>query len=216
MIFRKIIIAFIALFAFATSSNAQEVQKFDLHTGLAFVPQYTIKGGLRLDFDKSISKTSNQWIIVSPQLFMVSGNRYNHNFEELWGVGMDLKHKIYLKPGSMRPEGYYVQYGGMFQYFSITDTRDYAITYIENGIEYHGVEWGKIATNLYKVGGNFHLGYQWLIGDKLFIDIYTGAGIRLSFNNRNKGFDTWYNDSWVDYGYSGTLMDAGFRIGFFF
>ncbi len=147
---------------------------------------------------------------------MVTGNKYSHNFEDLWGLGLDVKHKIYLKPGSVKPSGYYVQYGGMFQYFSITDNREYAEAYTENGVEYYGVFSGEITTGLYKFGGNFHLGYQWLLGDKVFLDIYTGAGIRISRNSRNEGFDTWYNNSWVDYGYSGTLLDGGFRVGFYF
>ena len=40
----------------------------------------------------------------------------------LTGVGLDIKHKIYLKPDSMKPQGFYAQYGIMFQYFSITRT----------------------------------------------------------------------------------------------
>jgi hypothetical protein len=147
---------------------------------------------------------------------MVTGGRYGHEFEDLWGLGMDVKHKIYLKPATMKPQGFYIQYGAMFQYFSINESRQYTESYIENGIEYYGVSEGLINTKLYKYGGNFHLGYQWLVGDKVYFDIYSGAGIRISHNSRNEGFDTWYNDYWVDYGYSGTLLDAGFRVGFYF
>jgi hypothetical protein len=183
---------------------------------VGFVPQYTISGGLRFDIDRSISKISNQWLIFSPQVYMVSGGRYNHNFKEMWGIGMDLKHKIYLKPGSMKPRGFYVQYGIMFQYFSITENREYTAPYTVDGVVYYGIFNGELNTRLTKYGGNFHLGYQYLIGDKVYFDFYTGAGIRISHNNQNEGFDTWYNNSWVDYGYSGTLLDAGFRVGVYF
>jgi hypothetical protein len=104
----------------------------------------------------------------------------------------------------------------MFQYFSISDIREHGYSYIEDGNQYFGVTEGKITTGLTKFGGNFHLGYQWLIGDKIYLDLYAGAGIRLSHNNHSEGFDTWYNNSWFDYGYSGTLMDGGFRVGFYF
>jgi len=195
---------------------AQQKEDVMLRSGIGFVPQYTIQGGFRFDFDQRLSKTSNQWLSISPQVFMVSGNRFNHSIKSMVGLGMDIKHKIYLNPANMNPQGYYFQYGGMFQFFSITDTRDYLKSYIENEVEYYGVVNGEITTKLYKFGGNFHLGYQWLIGDKLYVDIYTGAGIRISHNNRNNGFDTWFNNSWVDYGYSGTLLDGGFRVGFCF
>jgi len=104
----------------------------------------------------------------------------------------------------------------MFQYFSITENREYSESYTEYGVEYYGVEEGSLNTKLYEFGGNFHLGYQWLVGDKVYFDVYTGAGIRISHNNHNESFDTWYNNYWVDYGYSGTLLDAGFRVGFYF
>ena len=180
------------------------------------MPQYAILGGLRFDIDRSISKTSNQWLIISPQFFVVTGTKYNHDFKQLTGVGLDLKHKIYLKPNSMKPLGFYAEYGVMCQYFSITDNQQYTESYSDNGVNYYEVVDGEKTSNLYKFGGNFHMGYQWLVNDKIYFDIYTGAGIRVSYNSNLKGFDTWYNHFWIDYGYSGTLLDGGFRVGLYF
>lgn len=194
----------------------QEMDTFTPRMGIGFVPQYTISGGMRFDIDRSISKKSNQWLIISPQVFMLTGSRYGHDFEKLTGVGLDVKHKIYLKPNTLKPVGFYAQYGVMFQYFSIKENRQYTEPVAENGVEYFEVVEGELSTKLYKLGGNFHLGYQWLLNDKVYFDIYTGAGIRISHNNHTDGFDTWYNNYWVDYGYSGTLLDAGFRVGFYF
>lgn len=213
---KKILIT-LAFTALITSySFAQEKETFGPRQGVGFVPQYIISGGIRFDIDRSISKASNQWLIISPQIFMVTGGRYGHEFEELTGLGLDIKHKIYLKPDEMKPKGVYAQYGVMFQYFSILENRQYTESYIENGTEYYEVVEGEVNTKLYKYGGNIHLGYQWLVGDKIYFDIYTGVGIRISYNNQLEGLDTWYNDYWVDYGYSGTLLDAGFRLGFYF
>jgi hypothetical protein len=212
---KKLVFILFLVIAMTFLGIAQETEAFKPRFGLGFVPQYTISGGLRYDIDMSLSKTSNQWLIVSPQVYWVTGYRYDHDFDILAGTGIDVKHKIYLKPNSMKPKGYYVQYGIMFQYFSITDTREYGAYYIEDGVEYYGVFEGQINTKLYKFGGNFDMGYQWLVGDKIYFDIYAGAGIRISHNNRNDGFDTWYNDHWYDYGYSGTLIDIGFRLGFY-
>jgi len=213
---RKIVLITLILQLVSYLGFAQEKETFGPRLGIGIVPQYVISGGLRFDIDLSISKTSNQWLIFSPQVFMVTGGRYGHEFNELTGLGLDIKHKIYLKPNTMKPYGFYFQYGVMFQYFSIFENRQYTESYIENGIEYYEVVVGEVNTKLYKYGGNFHLGYQWLVGDKVYFDIYTGAGIRISHNNQTEGLDTWYNDYWVDYGYSGTLLDAGFRVGFYF
>lgn len=195
---------------------AQENEAFNPRTGFGFVPQYAISGGMRFDFDRSISKSSNQWLIISPQVFVLSGIKYNHDIEQLTGFGIDVKHKIFLAPNSMKPMGFYADYGIMFQYFSISDNRQYAQAFTENGVEYYEVVEGSVHTKLNKFGGNFHLGYQWLVGDKVYFDIYTGAGIRISHNSNLSGFDTWYNNYWTDYGYSGTLLDGGFRVGFYF
>ncbi len=216
LIMKKNIFVFSLLFLVTLSGMTQEKVPFAPRIAVGFVPQYSVAGGLRFDIDRSISKVSNQWLVFSPQVYMVSGGRFNHDFNDMWGIGMDVKHRIFLKPGAQKPNGYYVQYGIMFQYFSINQNRLYTAPYIENGVEYFGVVTGEMNTRLTKYGGNFHLGYQWLVGDKVYFDLYAGAGIRISHNNRNDGFDTWYNNSWADYGYSGTLLDGGFRVGVYF
>lgn len=216
LIMKKFILIYSILLLLSFSAVAQEIEPFVTRTAVGIVPQYTITGGLRFDIDRSISKTSNQWLVLSPQVYMLNGKRNSHNFNNLWGVGLDVKHRVFLKPGTLKPNGYYVQYGVMFQYFSINDNRQFTQRYTENGVEYFGVVTGEMKTNITKFGGNFHLGYQWLIGDKVYFDLYTGAGIRISHNNHLQGFDTWYNNFWIDYGYSGTLLDAGFRVGVYF
>lgn len=212
----KLLSTIIALFFIVPTLVAQKTVEFPYSAAFGMVPQYTASGGLRFDIDMRISKKSNQWLIVSPQVYMLSGDRFLHDINELTGFGLDVKHKIYIKPNAMKPEGFYVQYGVMFQHFAITDERYHSYSYIENGVEYFGVTYGETKTQLNKFGGNFHLGYQWIVGDRIYVDLYAGPGIRLSKNNISDGFDTLFNDYWVDYGYSGTLLDAGFRIGFYF
>ncbi len=213
---KRIYFTFALIVLMFTYAYAQEQEAFLPHTGIGFVPQYAISGGLRFDIDKSISKTSNQWLIISPQFFVLSGMKFNHDIKQLTGLGLDLKHRIYLKPNSIKPLGFYAEYGVVCQYFSITDNRQYTDSYSDNGVGYYEVVNGEVHSNLYKFGGNFHLGYQWLVSDKIFFDVYSGAGIRLSHNSNLKGLDAWYNNSWIDYGYSGTLLDGGFRVGFYF
>lgn len=214
----KTISTLVVLFFFCTtqvkSQDAMPASKLR-NNGIGFLPQYTITGGFRFDYDRRLSPKSNQWIIASPQIYMVTNGRLGHGFKELNGFGLDLKHRIFLSDNTLRPTGFYFQYGPMFQHFVITDIRTFSESYIEDGVEYYSVKTGEVKTSLNKFGGNFHLGYQWLLGDKAYLDIYTGAGVRISFDNRNEGFSPWYNNNWIDYGYSGTLLDGGLRIGFY-
>ncbi|MBK7030578.1 MAG: hypothetical protein IPH45_15845 [Bacteroidales bacterium] len=111
------------------------------------------------------------------------------------------------------PQRSYLGYGPMFQYFSIEDTRLYAQEIIENGTTYTVVKNGPITTGVYKFGMTATAGVQAIIQDIVYVDFYTGAGIRFSFDDQSSGLHRIYNDWWGDYGYSGTLMTFGIRLG---
>lgn len=195
---KKICFSIAAWFIMGTSLLWAQNQKAVVsvkNNAFGFVPQYTIVGGFRIDYDRKLSTKSNQWLIASPQFYMVSKGRLWHEFKNLYGFGIDLKHRIFLANNSLLPLGFYFQYGFMFQHFIITDTRSYTQAYIDNGVEYYSVTTGEITTQVNKFGGNFNIGYQWMVGNKVYIDVYSGAGIRLSFDNRNEGFHPWYNDT---------------------
>jgi len=209
------IILLVFCLGFQAKAQNSQPESIIRSNGIGFLPQYTIAGGFRFDYDRRLTPKANQWVIVSPQLFMVTNGRFGHDFKELSGFGLELKHRIFLADNFLNPTGFYFQYGPMFQHFSITDTRTFTQSYIENGVEYYTVKTGEVTTKLNKFGGNFHIGYQWLLGNKAYLDIYTGAGVRISFDDMNEGFSPWYNNSWIDYGYSGTLLDGGIRLGFY-
>ena len=67
---KKYSINSVSCYTYLYPGFAQEKETFGSRMGIGFVPQYTISGGLRFDIDRSISKTSNQWLIISPQVFM--------------------------------------------------------------------------------------------------------------------------------------------------
>jgi hypothetical protein len=166
-----------------------------------------------MDIDKSVSRTSNQWLVFSPQVYASWEHNLGRDFNSLWGLGLDVKHRIYLKNNNMRPDGFYFQYGPNFQFYSIDSYQTYLEPYMENGIQYYRTTEGDVKTSVYKYGANFHVGYQAIVGEKVFFDFYAGTGIRLSFDNRNDGFHPWFNNWYGDYGYSGTLLDGGIRVG---
>ncbi len=213
---RIVLMIFLLATCFTFRGNAQEeIPAGKLrNNGIGFLPQYSISGGFRFDYDRRLSPKSNQWVIVSPQIFMVTNGRFGHEFKELFGYGLELKHRIFLSENTLDPKGFYFQYGPMFQHFSIVNTRTFTESYIENGTVYYTVKTAEVTSKLNKFGGNFHLGYQWLLGQKAYLDLYVGPGLRISFDDRTEGFSKWLNDAWIDYGYSGTLLDGGLRLGF--
>ena len=209
---KKLLLLITGIALLTLNIKAQDDGSKKYNSSVSLVPQYTIVSGLRLDIDKAISKDHLQWLSFSPQIY-VSWQSNFADYEDMWGMGLDVKHRIYLNKTLTKPEGFYFQYGPGFQFFSINDNREYSESYMEDNNEYWRVVSGDINTKVYKVGGNLHLGYQSMIGDKVIVDFYLGSGIRLSFDNHNDGLHPWYNNWWGSPGYSGTLLDAGMRIG---
>lgn len=196
-----------------TTLNAQDLPKLEKNRSIGLVPQYAILSGIRLDLDYRLKKAKPQWLIVSPQVYLSPDNPNLWSYDHMWGLGMELQHRYYLGKNALLPKGVYLGYGPMFQYFSIEDTRLYAQEIIENGTTYTVVKNGPITTGVYKFGMTATAGVQAIIQDIVYVDFYTGAGIRFSFDDQSSGLHRIYNDWWGDYGYSGTLMTFGIRLG---
>ncbi len=183
-------------------------------TGIGVVPQYAIMNGFRTDIDIRLNKPG-QWLVFGPQFYINTGNSDLWSYEELSGFGIDLSHRIYMK-SKTQPKGPYLAYGPVLQYFSIRDNGLVSYVFEESGSEYIGLHDDLIHTNIFKFGGNLMIGLQALISDVFYIDTYLGTGIRFSYDDRVKGLHGYYNDGWLDLGYSGTLIVGGVRFGVVF
>jgi len=64
-------------------------------------------------------------------------------------------------------------------------------------------------------GGGMLFGWSFSFANRINLDIYTGGGIRKTFNY-NPAENTYYNDGVFDYGYSGIVPRLGIDIGFWF
>jgi hypothetical protein len=209
----NVLVLFICLFA-VLILPAQEKPVSIHKNAIGIVPQYAIINGFRTDFDFSIASKSNQWMVVSPQIYISPENPNLFDYDNMWGLGIELQHRFYLEEGT---GGFYLGYGPMFQFFNIQDELLHTELLNENGIEYTVLRYGKVNTRIYKGGLNATGGYQFVILNSLYLDFYLGTGIRLSFDDTGSGsFHRIYNDWWGDYGYSGTLITAGFRFGMTF
>lgn len=181
---------------------------------LGIVPQYAIINGIRADFDLEIKNKPNHRFVLSPLIFISTKSNLAWDYNSMVGAGLELQHKIFLKYEPNK-KGVYFAYGPTFNYFSVTDEGLTAKQFIDNGGNYIGLVEDEMTTGIYKLGGNFILGIQYVISDFLYIDPYFGIGFRFSFDDTTTGLHTYYNDWWGDMGYSGTLMVGGIRIGVF-
>jgi len=204
-----------------TGYNVAIAQTDTLRTKtISIVPQYLINKGLRIDFEKQLS--SRQWLQVAPQFYMDLKGRENSDYsssdddtkdyEKMYGFGLDLNHKIFLKNNLARPFGGYVSYGASYQHFSIT-LKGYRWDKVEvDGLPQLKPTFAEATQTIEKIGAQLCIGAQYEIVDFLFWDIYIGLGFRYSIYNSPLNIRRLEENLW-DYGYSGTTLIGGFRLG---
>jgi hypothetical protein len=208
----RLIILF--FFFLALGLSGQEMAMKEKTFGISMVPQYAFSNGTRIDFDVRLSEKGH-WLVVGPQLYISNGTSGIWNYDRLTGTGIDLQHRIFLRH-KPEPTGTYLAYGPVIQFFSVRDQGLEAYGFKEGDDNYIGLNEKMIRTNIFKLGGNLIFGYQTVLSETLYLDFFLGTGIRFSYDNRKSGLHSYYNKSWVDLGYSGTLMVGGFRFGLMF
>ena len=200
----------VALLLFASITNGQEEASYG--STLGFTPQYTITSGLRVDIDLKTSGQSADWLIFSPQFYYNQDDNYHHSYEEMSGVGMDFLYRHYLNSSGM-PSGLHFGFGFTFQYYQVKEYDKIMVEFEENGHTYFRYEDGLVDNDIFKLGPNIILGYQFVVHNKLYIDLYGGPGFRKSFDNREGTVAGYYDDWWGEIGYSGILLNGGVRVG---
>ncbi len=205
------LILFFPLFLSAQNQDGNEPENKTF--GLGLVPQYAITNGLRVDLDFKLND-KNHWLVAAPQ-FYFRQNPDLWDYNSMFGLGIELQHKIYLKR-EFKMVNPYIAYGPVVNYFSVREDGYEAYEFNENGGNYIGLSDGEMTTKIFKMGGNLIFGIHFLMLDRLFLDFYAGAGMRFSIDDKTSGLHEHYNDWWGDMGYSGTLMTGGVRLGVMF
>ena len=94
--------------------SEQEVKTFNI----GLVPQYSILGGMRTDLDFRLN-SKNHWLIVSPIFHYDDSNNGFGDYEKMFGVGIELQHRIFLHKNDPLPTGAYFGYGPVFNFYSV-------------------------------------------------------------------------------------------------
>lgn len=208
------------LFAIHTISYSQSDQLIDEFEGfnnaISIVPQYAAISGIRIDYERKIN-SGKQWLLFAPQVYL-DNNGYN-GFDQITGFGMNAGYKMFLSHSAKKNSNglsrtsLYFSVGPTFQHFNLIKTEELPYESVEQGITYIRFNSGEVSTGINKLGASALFGMQFTF--ELFIlDLYTGVGIRYAMDENGKMMKN-YNDYWIDFGYSGIIIDSGIRLGFF-
>lgn len=180
-------LAFLSIFVYSQEAPS-------LKSSIAIVPQYTLINGLRVDFEKEIKP--KKFIQVCPQFYFKDNNGndgiLHTNVTKLLGGGINVYQKHFL-----------LNDAEIYDFYS-----SYGLTYAYYHLEHEN--WNdSYNSNIHKIGGDFLMGLQ--VGyERVFIDLYAGAGFRYSLSEA-----TDFNDTPWDYNYTGFTLVLGARIGFY-
>ncbi|MFP4526866.1 MAG: hypothetical protein ACLFNL_10805 [Bacteroidales bacterium] len=192
----------------------QAQEDFQPQSSLGFTPQYLINQGLSIEWEKRLD-TNNNWLKLSSQFYFDERSNQSMNYEELSGLGIEAHHKMYLLPDKIG-SGPYLSYGLLYQYFELKYADNDWTSYTEDGLDYTEYKRSLHSQWIHKTGVNLLLGYQLIRFNRLFMDVYLGSGLRISFRKENDENTPQYNESSTDFGYSGTLVVGGVRFGVMF
>lgn len=211
---KNIFIFFFTIFLLLLS-NSIYAQEAPINRAITIVPQHILNNSIRIEWDKKLDN-SNNWLIIAPELIikydgaaeMLSHTDYN----SVLGGGLNILMRNYIFT-DISGKGIYYSYGAGYKHYNI-ETEDYL--------------WGKSSTNnlnyytrkkeiydlsIHSFSIQCTAGYQMSLFDNLIGDAYIGAGMKFPIHKRPEGSFIKFNDSFNDYGYMGTYLVLGIRIG---
>ncbi len=200
---RKNILWILALICFQ-QVNAQTDSVAIKKSVVAFSPQHLFFKGIRIYYDTRISQ--KHWLQFSPEIYMAvnAKNSFsNASYRDLYGIGIAVHDRNYINKIN-HPGGLYLSYGISYNYFKLT----YDIESTDSYTQEH--------TTIQKVGGDVLIGYQFVLFSKLILDAYTGLGLNYSMREYSGIEKRSFNSDMADYGYTGSLLLAGIRLGLTF
>jgi hypothetical protein len=218
---RIVLSAAFILTSFSIKINAQE--SYDSRFHIMGVPQYLFKGGLRFDLDYRIK--DDRWLIITPYVYLVDNSAvydslinissafYQPEFLKLTGAGLGISQRHILNNLMPNRPRIYMEYGVVYRYYNF-QMNDYLWkSYTENGLIFMKQSPEKYDVNVSNLGINFQFGIQYELFSHLIVDTFIGCGMRYSIYDKPANSTVKFNNSILDYGYTGTLITGGIRIG---
>jgi hypothetical protein len=198
-----LLITLLVLISGTGKSHSQvEDDKPVYRSTINFLPLYMFVEGLRIDYDRSI--TRNHWIQAGPVIFLNDNQHRSLLYDyptRQQGVGLHLYHRYY--PGRGFGETpYYISYGGVWHYNNMS---------YEEPIDGFRTP---VKTKLHRGGPDVIIGISGKIGGRLVIDLYTGMGLRFVSFSSDTDDSYRFDEVQIMPGYAGTVFLMGIRLGF--
>ncbi|HEX3007919.1 MAG TPA: hypothetical protein VHO90_09925 [Bacteroidales bacterium] len=178
------------------------------------VPQYLFKNGIRIDVDLASKNPKNWWTISSQYYVDVSelGDWKEKDYEQMHGYGFAIYRKSFLT--QKKPEtGVYISGGSGYQHFNMLAIAERWVNMDDGGLQYMQLKRDYEHVYIHKFLTDAVIGFQTELFSHLYVDVYAGVGLRYSFHDQPSGLDIKFNNSSVDYGYTGTALIGGIRFG---
>ena len=132
---------------------------------------------------------------------------FREPFSELRGGGLDVNYKRYLNAR----RSFYFATGLSYTLFDIKYRGWNWNDYIEDGLEYHGYEFGYNNQYINRLGINTFWGFQVPTRRAFIFDMFWGLAYRHSFFDEDKPA---FNEHMYSYGWSGPVFLFGLKFGF--
>ncbi len=218
----KLFIAFALCANLATKAQTEEPNKRDYKFAIGLMPQYSIYGGMRVDFD--IKLKPQHYLTIGPQAYYAKNTDvfYTEN-TDFSGFGVNINYR-YFPSKLVQPTGFYLGAGLVLQSTKATYTNSsYFISYTEDGLpkqmyanSFNDPNYPQTQSKRFFKGGyDLLVGYQRVYENTIFLDAYAGWGFRLSDYDAQKNSSEYWGETIFDPGYSGFLPLIGFRFGIF-
>ncbi len=203
----------------ASCAMAQQIGNVDPFPGVSqavfILPQYVAVSGIRVDYEFKLG-SGQHWIVMAPQ-FYSEQNGYE-SYDSFKGLGLNayfkkfLSHSVRMNDNGLHRTNVYFATGPVFQKFWMQSTEEVPEEYLDNGITYIRYNLSEVKTGIFRTGLNADFGVQYIY-DRFSIDLYGGVGVRVAFDKNGDIMD-FFNEQWIDFGYTGFLLNGGIRFGF--
>jgi len=209
------IITFLSVILFGSPLWASDTIPLS-RTWVMGIPQHLINNGIRIDVDRQLA-SADKWITISPVVYY-RGKEANFNlgrgsFKSMQGAGLGIYYRYF--PGAMRKSfNFYLMAGGGYEFLSFKVKGVNWLPVEIDGLEYYSPsDAGYFNSHLHTFDIEATLGFKWLMGEHLAIDIFAGPGIGYSFTGggNNQLFRDY--DGYARYGKNGIGVAGGIRIG---
>jgi hypothetical protein len=208
---KKILIfAFVILCAGTAFSQVEESETSPLkaETGIYYTPQYLFLNGIRFDIERQF-EGKRKALVVSPQIYLRykedGGGLFGENYTEMIGLGLWVDYKYYLTDRKVT----YISAGPSYMY-NWSKWQDELI-WREDGDELYS-EYDDAIQVIHRIGANSTVGFNFELLEKVRLDLFAGFGLRYAIYDSELP-QREMDDTMINFGYTGTLLLAGVKIG---